>query len=166
MESANSAITEVFEIPQKKPESLYTRCIVQAPKLLKQLRSRKTETNRSTNRLSLDLYSELPDRIKVQILERIEVQEAMPSKKDEEKPRNDIKRSDSIEKQKKKVVDLQNEMEKVKMTYEKKLDYLLSRLEKKEEELKQVVDKNQSKKDLSFQDHVVPTPLSKPRYCF
>ncbi|GFH54411.1 hypothetical protein CTEN210_10887 [Chaetoceros tenuissimus] len=149
-----------------RPESLYTRCIVQAPKLLKQLRSRKTETNRSTNRLSLDLYSELPDRIKVQILERIEVQEAMPSKKDEEKPRNDIKRSDSIEKQKKKVVDLQNEMEKVKMTYEKKLDYLLSRLEKKEEELKQVVDKNQSKKDLSFQDHVVPTPLSKPRYCF
>ena len=151
-----------------RPESLYTRCIVQAPKLLKQLRSRKTETNRSTDRLSLDLYSELPDRIKVQILERMEVEEAVPSEKVVENPRNDIKRSDSIEKQKKKVVDLQNEMEKVKMTYEKKLDYLLSRLEKKEEELKQVVDmsKKQSKKDLSFQDHVVPTPLSKPKYCF
>ena len=151
-----------------RPESLYTRCLVQAPKLLKQLRSRKTETNGSTNRLnkaSLDLYNELPDRIKVQILESMEVEEAIPSERVEEEPKIDIKRSNSIEKQKKKVVELQNEMEKVKMTYEKKLDYLLSRLEKKEEELKQVVDKKQSKKELSFQDHIVSIPLSQPRYC-
>jgi hypothetical protein len=89
----------------------------------------------------------------------------MPSERVEEEPKIDIKRSNSIEKQKKKVVELQKEMEKVKMTYEKKLDYLLSRLEKKEEELKQVVDKKQSKKELSFQDHIVSTPLSQPRYC-
>jgi len=124
---------------ENNEHSLFARCMIHAPTLLSKARNltnSQGETSKASHRHrqnNLDLYANLPDRIKVQILEKSPPLAQIPANgSEEEKP----KLSRTVDKRaKKQVLKMKADMEEMKSTYDKKLDYLETKLKKKEEEL-------------------------------
>ena len=121
--------------------SLFDRCLEQAPKLLKKVMNQTMSLNgagKAAFRLqetNQDFYHTLPDSIKVQLLEKLSESQEQPVQPTEEK----ISKTTTGEKRaKKQAMRMKAEMDTMKTTYDKKLEYLKHKLEKKEEELMKV----------------------------
>lgn len=118
--------------------SLFTRCMIHAPTNLSKARNLKNsgETSKASLRHrqnNLDLYANLPDKIKVQILEKSPSLTQIPANGSEE---NKPIVSRIVDKRaKKQVLKMKADMEEMKSTYDKKLEYLQTKLKKKEDEL-------------------------------
>lgn len=116
--------------------SLFARCMIHAPTNLSKARfSNSGEIRKASLRHrqnNLDLYANLPDRIKVQILEKSSPLQ-IPANASEEKDPKVSKKEDK--RAKKQVLRMKADMEEMKLTYDKKLEYLQTKLKKKEEEL-------------------------------
>ena len=117
--------------------SLFARCMIHAPTNLSKARnisnsgaiSKASLRHRQNN---LDLYANLPDRIKVQILEKSSPLQIPANVSQEKKPK--VSRIED-KRAKKQVLKMKADMEEMKSTYDKKLEYLQTKLKKKEEEL-------------------------------
>lgn len=119
-------------------KNLFSRCMSQAPTYLTKARDaaqNQSEISKAAyrqGRTSMEFYTNLPDRIKVHILEKATAicQEIDDGNK-EIKPT--IARGGM--RAKKQVLRMKADMENMRSTYEKKVEYLQTRLQKKEEEL-------------------------------
>jgi len=124
---------------------LLSRCMVRAPNHLRKARNatkHQSEISKADYRqgqASMELYTNLPDRIKVHILESVTTftQEADGETK-VRKPT--VARGDK--RVKKQVLKMKADMEDMRSTYDRKLEYLQTKLQKKEEELLSICSSN------------------------
>ncbi len=128
-------------------KGLFKRCLEQAPALLKKVRSGEmVDPNTICKAMHRqvanckEIYKKLPDRIKVQILEKIPTSsnEHMDSRHHVPEHALDKKKSTVSKKEKKakkEAMKIRNEMEEMKIMHEKKIEYLKQKLGRKDEEL-------------------------------
>ena len=152
------------EDQDKAKKSLFSRCLEQAPASLQHMRSGKMDPSTSGKAACrhktacLELYSKLPDRIKVKLLEgapgsatgisaTIENNDSQSQSQSSfeslsvlsSKNTNKKKETSRREREaKKELMKMRSEMEGMKMTHEKKLEYFKQKLGKKDKELEQV----------------------------
>ncbi len=146
----------------KKKSDVVSRCLIKAPFLLQKIlgssKSRQCDEDGKTSiemnihdskeeeelgkaalrqrDVNLKLYEELPNTIKVRLLEKI-----LGTRQNHQTVRKSVpvkKPTTNVRKAKKKVRQLEGEMRVLKTAYEKKMQYLNNRLEKKDEELMKV----------------------------
>ncbi len=110
--------------------------------------------------VNLKLYEELPDTIKVRLLEKV-----LGTHQNHQTVRESVqvkKSATNVRKAKKKVIQLEGEMRVLKTAYEKKMQYLKNRLEKKDEELMKVTnDLNDAKRVQTPGRSVTRLPISR-----
>lgn len=146
---------------EKDAKGLFTRCLEQAPKLLKKVRVRNGSFDPDTsgiNRVAYrqiancnDIYNKLPDRIKVQLLERSPTtnEQDPPPPTEKKSTLSNVSRNER--KVKKQVMKMRNEMEEMKAIHEKKVEYLKQKLGRKDEELITAKQSMKKEKRTSFE---------------